>query len=95
MAKAIEEKYQALSEIDHVLKKSGMWIGSKAVTTKNFFIFQDEHMVEKELEYVPGLLKIIDEIISNSVDEYRRPDNLGLTEIKVQMIGSKTIRVRD
>ena len=95
MAKAIEEKYQALSEIDHVLKKSGMWIGSKAVTTKNFFVFDNEHMVEKELEYVPGLLKIIDEIISNSVDEYRRPDNLGLTEIKVQMIGSKTIRVRD
>lgn len=95
MAKSIEQKYQALSEIDHVLQKSGMWIGSKNLTTKSFFIFQDEHMIQKDLEYIPGLLKIIDEIISNSVDEFRRPDNLGLTEIKIQMIGSSTIRVRD
>lgn len=95
MATKIEEKYRALSEVDHVLQKSGMWIGSKHLTKETFFIFDNERMVQKELEYIPGLLKIIDEIISNSVDEYRRPDNLGLTEITVSMIGSDRIRVRD
>ena len=95
MATKIEEKYRALSEVDHVLQKSGMWIGSKHLTKETFFIFDNEQMIQKELEYIPGLLKIIDEIISNSVDEYRRPDNLGLTEITVSMIGSDRIRVRD
>ena len=54
MAKSIEQKYQALSEIDHVLQKSGMWIGSKNLTTKSFFIFQDEHMIQKDLELKNG-----------------------------------------
>lgn len=91
----LAKRYKALDEIDHVLLKSGMWIGDKNVNTGTFFIYENDRIVEKELEYIPGLLKIIDEIISNSVDEYRRNTNLGLTEITVQMIGNDTIVVSD
>lgn len=91
----ISKRYRYLDEIDHVLQKSGMWIGNKSLISETFFVVEDNKIVEKELQYIPGLLKIIDEIISNSVDEYRRSTNLGLTEITVQMIGNNKIVVSD
>ena len=42
-------------------------------------------MAVADLMYTPGLLKLIDEVISNSADEFRRSDNLGLTEVLVQI----------
>jgi DNA topoisomerase-2 len=42
-------------------------------------------MALKDVSYIPAMLKIIDEVISNSCDEFRRKDNLGLTELRVSM----------
>ena len=36
--KTIEEKYQAMDEIDHILKKSGMWVGSIKLETAQQFV---------------------------------------------------------
>ena len=41
-------------------------------------------MQMRDVSYTPGLLKLIDEVISNSCDEFRRPDNMGLTKINVE-----------
>lgn len=40
-------------------------------------------MEQAEYSVCPAMLKIVDEIISNSCDEYRREDNLGLTKVSV------------
>lgn len=95
--KSIEEKYQSLSEIDHILLRSGMYVGSIKNETSNRFIYNsdDAQMVMKEVEYVPAILKIIDEIISNSCDEFRRTSNMGLTEITVKIDNSGEIIIRD
>ena len=37
MTKKIEEKYQELSEVQHVLHRSGMWVGSTKYEEKDAF----------------------------------------------------------
>jgi len=87
MAKKIEEKYQELSEIQHVLHRSGMWVGSTKYEEKDTFIYNYKtgKFEMKITNYIPAMLKIVDEVISNSIDEYRRKDNMGLTELRVVM----------
>lgn len=87
MAKKIEEKYQELSEVQHVLLRPGMWVGSTKEEEKDMFIYNTKtgKMEQKTLNYVPAMLKVVDEIISNSCDESRRKDNLGLTEIEIDI----------
>ena len=98
MAKKIEEKYQELSEIQHILNRPGMWVGSIKSEEKDAFIYNYKigKFEMKIVNYIPAMLKVVDEVISNSCDEYRRKDNMGLTELKVKINKEKgEIIVRD
>lgn len=85
--KTIEERYKKLDEIDHILLRSGMYVGSVKNETRQFFLWdaEEESLASREVEYCPALLKLIDEVISNSCDEFQRKDNLGLNEVTVTM----------
>ena len=85
--KTIEEKYQEMSEREHILERSGMWIGSTKEEESQMFLYNRDtaKMELKDVTYIPGMLKLVDEIISNSCDEYRRKDNLGLNKIEVSV----------
>ena len=96
--KKIEEKYKELSEIEHVLLRPGMWVGSTKEEEKQFYIYNKDtgKFEQKILMYVPAMLKIVDEVISNSCDEARRKDNLGLTEMSVKIFPKENkIIIRD
>lgn len=98
MAKKIEEKYRSMSDIEHCLNRPGMWIGSVRFEEKEGFLYNREEGIMKmeTYEYVPGMLKLVDEIISNSCDEYRRKDNMGLDSLQIMIIDSnKEIRIID
>jgi DNA topoisomerase-2 len=83
MSKSIEQKYRKLSDIEHVLARPGMYIGStKAKEDDIYFLSSESGRFElRRVIYNPAFLKIFDEIISNSVDEHRR--NKKLNEIRV------------
>lgn len=74
MSKKIEEQYKSLSEIEHVRTRSGMYIGSTTSSTVESFIIDEQsgQFIKKEIEYTAGMLKLVDEILSNSVDEHKR-----------------------
>src|SRR5574344_1036370 len=96
--KTIENKYVEMDETSHILHRSGMFVGSVKEEEKQFFIYNinTAKFEQKYLIYVPAMLKIVDEVISNSCDEYRRKDNLGLTEMSVTIFPSENrIIVRD
>ena len=95
--KTVEEKYQQISELDHILLRSGMYIGSVREEQKNMFIYDSDSskMIMSEISYTPGLLKLIDEIISNIADEYRRPDNMGLTHAELEFTRQGHFRIKD
>lgn len=87
MTKKIEEKYQELSEVQHILQRPGMWVGSTKSEEKDAFIYNSKtgKFEMKIINYIPAMLKVVDEVISNSCDEFRRKDNMGLTELYVKI----------
>ena len=95
--KTIEEKYKSMDEISHILKRSGMFVGSVKPELKTMFLYNsDSEIIElREVEYIPAMLKVVDEVISNSCDEFRRKDNLGLTEIWVTLSEDGWITIKD
>lgn len=71
----IDNKYQIKDEITHILDRAGMFIGSTINVLKTSTIYFPSKNILKEVDNVPcndGLHKIIDEVFSNSIDEYRR-----------------------
>jgi DNA topoisomerase-2 len=86
MSKSIEEKYRKLDDIEHVLLRPGMYVGSTKPKEDDVFLLAlteegEQKMSLQKVTYNPAFLKIFDEIISNSVDEHRR--NPKLNEVKV------------
>lgn len=84
MEKTIEEKYKSLSEVEHVRKRSGMYLGSKVTEKSEQFILEDGKFIKKLVDYNPGFHKLFDEILSNSVDESKRKGSK-LNAIKVEV----------
>ena len=79
---SVDKKFQKLDDIEHVLKRPGMYIGSIKPHTANKWLINDNSVELKEVTYNPGFLKIFDEIITNSVDESKRKGSK-LNTIKV------------
>ena len=69
---SVDKKFKKLDDIDHVILRPGMYIGSIKPHKATKWIVEDDKMIQKELTYNPGLLKIFDEIVTNSVDESKR-----------------------
>lgn len=93
------EKYQIKSEIEHILDRSGMYMGSTSSEIISAWLYKPSINKIIQVENTitnAGLLKTIDEIISNSVDEHRRNDSLfDITEICVDVQSNGVITVRD
>lgn len=96
----IEEQYKSMDEISHILHRPGMYIGSTSITTDERFIlgeneFGEPKMVIQQVSHIPGVLKLIDEVLSNSVDEYRRGNKFGLNEIVVSVYANGNVIIKD
>lgn len=66
--KTIEEIYKRKSQLEHILLRPDTYIGSVEEEKKEMWIFENEKIVKKEISFVPGLYKIIDEILVNAAD---------------------------
>lgn len=83
-----------LSDREHILLRSGMYLGGIVETKKELYVIEDSKIQLKEVSYVPGLLKIIDEIIDNSVDEAIRTNFKFANKIQIT-IDDKHVQVYD
>lgn len=97
MGKKIEEKYKELSEREHILFRPGMWVGSIKEENKTMFLYDsDSETIElRDVAYTPAMLKVVDEVISNSCDEFRRKENMGLTDLWVTINDNGWITIKD
>ena len=84
MAKSVEDKYKSLTDIEHVLLRPGMYIGSVVTENADKWILSGKKFEIKNVKFNFGFLKLFDEIISNSVDESKRKDTK-LNAIKVEV----------
>lgn len=93
--KSIEEKYKKLSDIDHCLKRPGMYVGSTKTREDDVWVLSSTGKFEKiRLSYNPAFLKIFDEIVSNAVDEHRRNPKLNEIAVNIDPVNN-SICVRD
>lgn len=83
-----------LTEREHIITRPSMYIGSVDINTINDYIIVDNKMTYAEVGYVPGLVKIINEIIDNSVDVAIKTNFQFSNEISIKMDSTK-IEVRD
>jgi DNA topoisomerase-2 len=65
-------KYQKLTDKEHILKKPDTYIGSIENTDHDDYIFNDEKIIQKQFQYIPGLYKLFDEGIVNCRDHVIR-----------------------
>ncbi|KAH2129650.1 DNA topoisomerase 2 [Aspergillus fumigatus] len=77
------EKYQKLTQLEHIIKRPDTYIGSVERTTQFMWVYdsETEGMKYKEVSYVPGLYKIFDEIVVNAADNKQNDANMD--EIRV------------
>jgi DNA topoisomerase-2 len=69
MDQIISDKYKKLNPQEHVLTRPGMYIGSIEEDITNMWIVNDDSkMIKKSIKYIPGLYKIVDEILVNTID---------------------------
>jgi len=88
---SIDGKYKKLTDIEHILIRPGMYIGSIKPHKEVKYILNENNKFElKEIEYIPAFIKIFDEILINSVDESKRKGSK-LTTIKVNIDNNKII----
>ena len=62
-------RIKKLSERDHILLRPDMYIGGVKEVSEEIHLWEDGKFVKKSVLYHPGLVKIFNEIIDNSVDE--------------------------
>ena len=84
MSKNVEQKYRKLTDVEHVLLRPGMYVGSiKPHDSELFLLDSDNRFKKTQVTYNPAFLKIFDEIISNSVDEHKRNPKLNKIEVTI------------
>lgn len=88
MKKKIEDEYKRLSQREHILLRNDTYIGSNNVTPETMFVVDNLEdlsnikITKKQVNYVPGFIKIFDEILTNASDHCQR-EGSGVTYIKV------------
>lgn len=82
------DRYQSLSEIEHILKKPGMYIGSCQLLESDMFIADIAsdvpRIVKKKMLHSAGFQRIYEEILLNAFDQTVREDT-GCNEIYVDV----------
>ena len=70
----ISDKYQKLSQIEHVLKRPNVYVSSINSEPQEIYVYDEpsDKIVKKTINYNPGLSKIYDEILVNSFDHVFR-----------------------
>lgn len=84
--------FKMLTDRDHVLLRPGMYIGGTDYKTAFRYVYQEGKFTYREVRWIPGLEKIINEIIDNSVDEnirtlgkYANKIDINITPSSVQV----------
>lgn len=89
-----KEIVEVLSEIDHVLLRPNQYIGSKKKKSISTFIYENEKFKYKDITYIPALIKIICEILDNSIDVAIKTNFKKSNKIDI-VIDSKSVSIKD
>jgi DNA topoisomerase-2 len=81
-SRSIEEIYKKMSQREHILHRSNMYIGDTRQHNEEMWVYSDTGRMElKTISYSPGFLKIFDEVLTNALDHSTRDPTV--TKIKI------------
>jgi DNA topoisomerase-2 len=88
-SKSTTKRWQKKDLRTHVLLKADMYVGSLSAVTETLFVPNDDgsRLVQRDITYVPALLKICDEILVNAADVRLRDESM--TQLKVSVDEAK------
>jgi DNA topoisomerase II len=78
--------YEKLDQISHILKRSDMYVGSTRMLNDDEWIFDQDKIQKREIEYNPGLLRIFVEVLSNVIDNVWRSQEQSIATEKITII---------
>jgi len=87
--KSIGETYQKKTQLEHILDIPDTYIGSVEEDKYEIYVYDEatNRMIFKNINFIPGLFKIYDEIIVNAFDQYvRLNDDTDKNTLKVKKI---------
>lgn len=94
MSKIKQNVVTTISNRSKVLKRPARFIGAVTRMEQESYIIEDDSIIKKKLKYVPGLIKIVEEVIDNSIDEAVRTNYKFANKIDVKTSDSE-ISVQD
>ncbi|KAH0559944.1 DNA topoisomerase 2 [Trichoglossum hirsutum] len=79
------DKYQKLTQLEHILKRPDTYIGSVERTDSQMWVYnsQSQSMELRSVSVVPGLYKIFDEILVNAADNKQRDKNMDAIKVTI------------
>ncbi|KAI0771045.1 type II DNA topoisomerase [Trametes elegans] len=92
--KTASETYTKLSQLEHILKRPDSYIGSVETITQMMWTWDSENkrMVYREIKYVPGFFKIVDEILVNAADNKINDPTMDTIKVNID-VENNTISV--
>jgi DNA topoisomerase-2 len=84
--KSIEETYQKLSPLEHILLRPDTYIGSIEPQQQQLWVHDGEGMKLKNITFAPGLFKIFDEILVNAADNKVRDSSMDTLRVDVDVV---------
>ena len=93
--KTIEQRYQKKTQHEHILLRPDTYVGSLEKTLQWFWVLNNEEnqFLFTELEFVPALYKIFDEIIVNAADNNARENPMTYVKVEInQSTGAITVQ---
>ncbi|KAF8203734.1 type II DNA topoisomerase [Pholiota molesta] len=85
--KTATETYTKLSQLEHILKRPDSYIGSVETITQVMWTYDQDtkRMVHREVKYVPGFFKIVDEILVNAADNKINDPNMDTLKVTIDL----------
>ena len=82
---SIEEQYKKLTQYEHILSRPDTYVGSLEFQKERLWVFNSEQnkLEFREVNYVPGLFKIFDEILVNAADNFQRDNNMKYIKVDI------------
>jgi len=80
-----ESQYQKKTQVEHVLHRPDVYVGSMEPTERQLLVFdiKDRAVQFRTVTYVPGLLKLFDEILVNAADNKIRDPSMNRIEVTI------------
>lgn len=83
--KSIEEKYQKLTQREHILERPDSYVGSLEICQEKMWIYDEttDKIVERIINYSPAFYKIYDEVLVNAADHSKLHPECNKFEITI------------